>query len=105
METARPVVISGSTLTTFSVRVGNVDHPVRQWLGAVVTLLHGLVWIGECSDKAQGEVFVKLPVSVAIKFESSICGCSPCPERARLVKTEPVAHHAPSQFLSGRHVN
>ena len=66
------VVISVVVPATCSERVGNVHHPVRKSARPVVSLLHGLVWIRECSDEGQGEVLVKLPVGVGVEFESSV---------------------------------
>ena len=59
-------------LATFSERVGNVDHPVREAVRPVVCLLDGLLWIGKGSDETQSEILVDLPVSVGVEFESDI---------------------------------
>src|ERR1700693_686200 len=93
------------TSTAFSERVGNVDHPVIKGARPVVGLLYGLVWICIGTDDVQGEVLVEFPVSVGVEFEGNLSRCGTVPECGRLIIGEPVAYDAPSQLVSGRHVN
>ena len=52
--------------------VGNIHHPAFERAGSVVGLLYGLVRIGECSNKAQCEILVELPIGVRVEFEKCV---------------------------------